>query len=167
MDKKITIDRMLPEDWEQVKDIYQEGILTGNATFQKEPPSWEEWDNSHLTKCRLVARSEDTVLGWTALSAYSGRCVYAGVAELSIYIRTNLRGKGIGKALITELIKSSEEHGIWTLQAGIFPENSASLSLHEKFGFRVIGRRERIGKMAGRWRDVILLERRSKISGVD
>ncbi|MGJ7921674.1 N-acetyltransferase family protein [Neobacillus sp. LXY-4] len=166
MENPIQIDNMLQEDWEQVRNIYQEGIATGNATFQKEAPSWEDWNNSHLSECRLVARSEGKVLGWAALSPVSSRCVYAGVAEVSIYVSQSWNGKGIGSKLLESLIQISEKSGYWTLQSGIFPENVSSLKLHLKYGFREVGRRERIGKMDGVWRDTILLERRSKVVGM-
>ena len=150
-----------------VKEIYEHGIATGNATFQTEAPSWEEWDKSHLNHCRLVALDDnERMMGWAALTPVSGRCVYAGVAEVSVYIHLNHRGKGIGKRLLEELISQSEEHNLWTLQAGIFPENNASLKLHEQFGFRKVGYREKIGKMKNVWRDTVLLERRSKSIGI-
>jgi L-amino acid N-acyltransferase YncA len=167
LDNPILIDKMQPEDWKQVREIYIEGISTGNATFQKEAPSWEEWNNNHLLECRIVARSGDKVLGWTALSPVSSRCVYAGVAEVSIYVCQNSQGKGIGNKLLKSLTEKSEQSGFWTLQSGIFPENISSLKLHHTFGFRKVGRRERIGKMEGIWRDVILLERRSNEVGID
>lgn len=166
MDSKLLIDKMLPIDWNQVREIYLEGIATGDATFQTEAPSWEEWDNGHLSECRLVARSKGKVLGWVALSPVSSRCVYAGVAEVSVYVRLDCKGKGIGSLLLKSLIELSEQKGFWTLQSGIFPENVSSLQLHYKFGFREVGRRERIGKMDGIWRDTILLERRSNVVGV-
>ena len=161
----ITIETMKPEDWEAVRAIYQQGIATGNATFETEPPEWETWDASHLQKCRLVARAGSQVLGWAALTPVSGRCVYAGVAEVSVYVARAARGRGVGKALLNALITESEQNGIWTLQAGIFPENAASIALHKACGFRGVGYRERIGQMNGVWRDVILMERRSKVVG--
>lgn len=167
MESEVFIDKMLPEDWEQVREIYLEGIATGDATFQKEAPSWEEWDNSHMLEYRIVARSEGKVLGWAALSPVSSRCVYAGVAEVSVYVSQISKGKGIGSVLLKSLIEKSEVNGIWTLQSGIFPENVSSLKVHYKNGFREVGRRERIGKMDGVWRDTILLERRSKKVGVN
>ena len=167
MDDKININQMLPEDWEAVRRIYLEGIDTGNATFQQKAPSWDEWNETHLTECRLVARSASTVLGWAALSPTSSRCDYAGVAQVRIYVSQDSRGKGIGVQLLKTLIEKSEQNGFWTIQAGIFPENSASLKLHKAFGFRDIGRRERIGKMNGIWRDVLLLERRSNSIGIN
>jgi len=162
-----TIDNMKPSDWEQVRSIYEEGILTGNATFETEAPDWEEWNASHLLETRLVARTGDLLVGWAALSAVSTRCVHSGVAEVSIYIGERYRGKGVGRALLESLVALSEKNGIWTLQAGIFPENHESLALHKACYFREVGRRRRIGKMKGKWRDVILLERRSNIVGTE
>ena len=156
---------MRPDDWEAVRSIYLEGIATGNSTFEQTAPDWQTWDRGHLPCCRLIARAESEILGWTALSPISSRQVYAGVAEFSIYVAEHARGSGVGAALLKALIEASEREGIWTLQSGIFPENSASLDLCRRFGFRVVGTRERIGSMAGRWRDVILLERRSTIAG--
>jgi L-amino acid N-acyltransferase YncA len=150
----------------EVKRIYLEGIATGNATFETEAPGWEKWDKTHLQHSRLLAREGEGILGWAALSPVSGRCVYDGVAEVSIYIAAEHRAKGIGKLLMQQLILSSEANNIWTLQAGLFPENEASLALHQMNGFRVFGKREKIGKMKDTWRDTILLERRSKITGV-
>lgn len=161
MTETIHIDAMRDADWEAVRDIYLEGIATRNATFETAAPSWEAWHVSHLPFGRLVARQEDRVLGWCALSPVSGRCVYAGVADLSIYIASDARGRGIGRRLLAAIIDASERNGTWTLQAGIFAENEASLRLHRGGGFREVGRRERIGRLDGHWRDVILLERRS------
>ena len=158
---------MLPTHWEQVKSIYEQGVATGNATFQQTAPTWDEWDNDHLKSCRLVAVDNNQVLGWAALSKVSGRCVYAGVAEVSVYINPTAQGKGIGSLLLNELIKESEQNDLWTLQAGIFPENTASIRIHEKAGFRQVGYRERIGKMNGAWRNTLLLERRSTIVAQD
>jgi L-amino acid N-acyltransferase YncA len=152
---------MRPGDWESVRAIYIQGISTGNATFAKDAPDWETWDATHLPFCRLVAHRERELVGWAALSPYSRRQVYAGVAEVSVYVAEIARRQGIGAALLAALVSQSEEHGIWTLQAGIFPENTASIELHKRFGFRVVGTRERIGCMDGRWRDVVLMERRS------
>ena len=149
-----------------VKAIYMEGIATGNATFQSEAPAWEEWDKAHLPHSRLIAQHNGNIMGWAALSGVSKRDVYAGLAEVSVYVGKDHRGKGLGDILLKELIISSEKNNIWTLQAGIFPENKASLQLHEKNDFRLVGTREKIGKMGNLWRDTVLLERRSKIIGV-
>lgn len=156
---------LLPSHWEAVKRIYEEGIATGNATFQTSAPSWEEWDLAHSKKPRLVAIDNNVILGWAAITPVSGRCVYAGVGEISVYISTDARGKGIGKKLLLALIEESEKENFWTLQAGIFPENMASLAIHEACGFRVIGTREKIGQMNDVWRDTVLLERRSSVTG--
>jgi L-amino acid N-acyltransferase YncA len=157
---------MRPDDWPAVRAIYLEGIATGNATFEQTAPTWEKWDAGHLPDSRIVARSDaGAVLGWAALSSVSSRCVYAGVSEVSIYVAEGARGYGIGRHLMSRLIAASEANGIWTLQAGIFPENVASIALHERAGFRVVGRRERLGQMNGRWRDVVLMERRSATVG--
>ena len=158
---------MTPEHWEQVRAIYEEGIRTGDATFESSAPNWEQWDKAHLPFCRLVARSGDVVIGWAALSAVSARKAYAGVAETSLYISASARGKGIGTVLQQELNRQSEAHGVWTLQAVVFPENTASIALLRKSGFREVGRRERISKLNGRWQDTILLERRSSVVGKD
>jgi L-amino acid N-acyltransferase YncA len=160
------ITNLLAEHWPSVKAIYESGIATGNATFQTTAPEWDEWDKGHVVACRLVAIENDQILGWAALSAVSGRCVYAGVAEVSVYVHPNARGKGVGDQLLRELIGESEKHGFWTLQAGIFPENAPSVRIHEKNGFRILGRREKIGQMNGKWRDTLLLERRSLTIGV-
>jgi phosphinothricin acetyltransferase len=152
--------------WEAVAAIYQEGIATGDATFQTTVPIWDSWNQSHTAHCRLVALDESgTVQGWAALTPVSSRCVYAGVAEVSVYVAASARGKGLGRQLLQALIAASEQEGIWTLQAGIFPENTASLKIHEACGFRLVGRRERIGQMNNRWRDTLLLERRSTVVG--
>ena len=147
--------------WPDVKRIYEEGIATGHATFQTAAPTWEEWDGSHLPHSRLVALDGGKVVGWAALTPVSGRCVYAGVAEVSVYIAETARGRGVGKQLLSALISESEAKGLWTLQAGIFPENRASIGLHESVGFRMVGIREKIGNMNGQWRDTALMERRS------
>jgi L-amino acid N-acyltransferase YncA len=157
---------MQSEHWPSVKAIYEDGLASGNASFQTSAPAWEEWDAAHFKHSRLIALDGDTVLGWAALTPVSGRCVYAGVAEVSVYIDPASRGQGVGKALLQALITESEKNGLWTLQAGIFPENTASVRLHEKCGFRLIGTREKIGQMHGVWRDTVLLERRSKIVAV-
>lgn len=159
------IEIMLPEHWQPVKKIYEEGIATGNATFQTTAPEWEEWDAAHVKNSRLVAIEHDEVLGWAAITAVSGRCVYAGVGEVSVYVAAAARGKGIGKKLLNALIAETEKNNFWTLQAGIFPENTGSIKIHEDCGFRIIGKREKIGRMKGVWRDTLLLERRSTIVG--
>jgi len=156
------MDQMTASDWAQVRAIYVEGLREGNSTFETQAPSWEAWDEAHLKSPRLVMRADDKVLGWAALSAVSRRSVYSGVAELTIYVTESARGKGIGRALLEQLIEESEQAGIWTLQASIFPENVASIELHLKCGFREVGRRESIAKLNGVWRDTILFERRSK-----
>lgn len=158
---------MKPSDWEAVARIYADGIATGYATFEQEIPSWESWDKNHLNDCRLVADENGTILGWAALSPVSSRCVYGGVAEVSVYVGGEARGHGVGKALMLDLIDSSETAGLWTLQSGIFPENIASIVLHEKVGFRKIGVRERVGKLNDQWKDNVLFERRSKKVGID
>ena len=159
---------LIAQDWQQVKEIYEEGIATGNATFQSAAPDWDEWDQSHVKNSRIVAVDDaSNILGWAALTPVSGRCVYAGVAEVSVYVSDKARGKGIGKSLLKELIRQSEQNGFWTLTAGIFPENEASLKIHQQAGFKVLGIRERIGKMNGEWRNTVLLERRSDVAGVD
>ncbi len=158
--------KMTPADWPSVAAIYLEGIRTGNATFQTEAPTWEEWDKAHIPHCRLLAIIGEEVAGWAALTPVSGRCVYAGVAEESVYVGEKFRGQGIGLALLEQLVVESEAEGFWTLQAGIFPENIGSIRIHEKCGFRVLGRRERIGQMGEVWRDTLLLERRSAVVGM-
>jgi len=153
---------LLPEHWPAVKAIYESGLATGHATFQTTAPSWEEWDAAHLKHSRLIAVQDNQVLAWAALTPVSGRCVYAGVAEVSVYVDAESRGQGFGEQLLQALIEESEKNGLWTLQAGIFPENIASLKIHERTGFRQVGVREKIGQMNGIWRDTVLLERRSK-----
>jgi L-amino acid N-acyltransferase YncA len=167
----ITIAAMTASDWPDVSRIYQEGIDTGNATFATQPPaSWDEWCRGKINACSLVAHNDDEVIGWAALSPVSSRAVYEGVAEVSVYVSSTARSMGAGSLLLQELIRTSEANGIWTLQAGIFPENETSLRLHFKHGFRVVGLREKLGRMelgefAGKWRDVMLIERRSKVVG--
>lgn len=187
------ISALLPEHWDAVKAIYEAGLATGNASFQTSAPSWEEWDKAHLAHSRLVAleggvvaldgdavapdgdavapdgelsRDKAVIAGWAALTPVSGRCVYAGVAEVSVYIDARYRGQGVGKLLLQALIEESEASGIWTLQASIFPENTASIRLHEGNGFRQFGIREKIGLHYGVWRDTVLLERRSTTVGI-
>ena len=163
----VIINPMQKEHWENVKQIYESGIATGIATFETTAPSWEKWNDGHLEFARLVAIENNEVAGWAALSPVSSRCVYGGLAEVSVYVADNYKGKGIGKLLLQNLIIESESNGIWTLQAGIFTSNIASVKLHEKAGFRVIGYRERIGKLKDTWKDNFILERRSKIVGID
>ncbi len=156
-------------DYPSVSRIFTQGIETGNATYDTSAAVWEDWDAKHLMHSRWVVKSanEGSVLGWAALSPVSSRVVFSGVAELSIYVDTDYLGKGLGNVLMEAVVASSEENGIWMLQSGIFPENQASIGMHEKFGFRLVGRRERIGKMANDvWRDIVLLERRSLIVGL-
>jgi L-amino acid N-acyltransferase YncA len=171
------ITALRPEDWAAAREIYREGIATGNATFETELPSWERWDSAHRQACRLAAREliapmqgstgcdTNGVLGFAALSPVSTRAVYAGVAEISVYVAAAARGRGVGKALLQALVEESELNGVWTLQAGIFPENVASIALHKSCGFREVGVRRRIGKLGDTWRDVLLLERRSSKAG--
>lgn len=164
----VVVRDLRPGDWPEVRSIYAEGIATGHATFELEPPSWEQFDTGKLADPRLVAVNESgQVLGWAVLSPVSSRCVYGGVGEVSVYVAASARRRGVGSRLLAELIDRSEAVGLWMLQAGIFPENEATLTLHKKAGFREVGRRERIGKMDGRWRDTLLLERRSPVVGVD
>ena len=155
------VELLSPGDWDDVRRIYLEGIADGNATFETEAPSWEKWDASHRPAPRLVARESSSTVGWAALSSVSSREAYRGVAEVSVYVAAAARGRGVGRALLSELVRRSEDSGVWTLQAGIFPENAASLALHRACGFRTVGRRERLGRLVGVWRDVMLLERRS------
>jgi L-amino acid N-acyltransferase YncA len=154
-----------PEDWPEVARIFEEGIRTGNATFETEVPSWEAWDSAHLPEHRFVAKREGRVVGWIALVPVSARECYAGVAEVSAYVGEGARGEGLGRELLARLIESSERGGIWTLETGVFPENEPSLALLQRFGFRIVGTRERIGRMHGMWRDVVFLERRSEVVG--
>jgi len=165
--ENILIRPMVASDWESVAEIYRQGIETGNATFQQEIPNFDDWNKSHLPTCRVVAVNGEEIAGWCALMPVSERCVYAGVAEVSVYVADKFRGRKIGSKLLEKVISESEKEKFWTLQAGIFPENKASLKIHYKQGFRLIGYREKIGLMNGRWRDTLLLERRSKIAGQD
>jgi L-amino acid N-acyltransferase YncA len=166
MEHPILLQPMTPEDWQAVRSIYLQGIATGNATFQQSAPEWEEWDAAHVKACRIVARSGQEVAGWAALGTVSKRPVYAGVAEVSLYVAEAVRGRRIGHLLLNRLIAESEAAGIWTLQAGIFPENNASIRVHTNAGFRIVGIRSRLGCMNGRWRDVVLMERRSVVAGI-
>ena len=152
-----------PGDWPEVARIYAEGITTGNATFETEVPSWDDWDATHLTAHRFVAERDGRACGWIAALPVSSRRCYAGVAELSVYVGEEARGRGVGAELLAAVIESSERAGIWTLQTGVFPENAASLALLRRFGFRAVGTQERIGRLHGSWRDVVLLERRSEV----
>jgi phosphinothricin acetyltransferase len=163
----IEIRPLKQDDWTAVADIYKQGIETGNATFQNDIPTWDEWNSVHLKACRIVATLNSEIVGWAALAPVSARQVYAGVAEVSVYVSNLFKGNKVGTILLKTLISESEKEGFWTLQASIFQENIASLRLHDNLGFRRVGFRERIGKMDGRWRDTILLERRSKIVGGD
>lgn len=163
---KTEIRVMSAADWPDVVGIYLAGIATGHATFETDAPAWQRWDEAHLPAPRLVALTNEAIVGWAALSRVSGREVYAGVAEVSVYVDERVRGQGVGKVLLENLIKESEAHRIWTLQASIFPENVASIALHRACGFREVGTRERIGQLKGVWRDTVLLERRSKVVGL-
>jgi L-amino acid N-acyltransferase YncA len=162
----VAIREMSGADWRAVRAIYQEGIATGQATFETDAPEWADWDRAHLPVARLVADSGGKVVGWAALSPVSDRCAYAGVGEVSIYIAAAARGKGVGGRLMTALLAAAEAAGIWTVQAGIFTDNAASVALATGAGFRLVGRRERIGRLNGEWRDVLLMERRSQTVGV-
>jgi phosphinothricin acetyltransferase len=163
----IVLSPMTPADWEQVRAIYLEGIASGQATFETEAPSWEQWDAGHHPFARLLARRGENVIGWAALSPVSRRRCYAGVAEVSVYVAASDRGRGVGRGLLEAVIAESERHGIWTLQGATFPSNEASLRLQQSYGFREIGRRERIAQLHGEWRDTILTERRSAVVGVN
>ena len=158
---------MRETDWESIATIYTEGIATGYATFETSTPSYDEWNKNHLNSCRFVAEREGSIAGWAALSPVSGRCVYGGVGEVSVYVGNGYQGQGIGKMLMEQLILESEKEGLWTLQSGIFPENTGSIKLHERVGFRKIGYREKVGKLHGSWKDNLLYERRSQTVGQD
>lgn len=159
--------KVIEDDWEAIKSIYEEGIHTGNATFETTAPSKEQWFKSHNLDCSIVCLDGGKIVGWASLSPVSSRCVYAGVGENSIYIKASARGKGIGYLLLGHLVDLSEKNGFWTIQTGIFPENLASIALHSKHGFREVGLRKKVGKMNGVWRDVLFMERRSEIVGID
>jgi L-amino acid N-acyltransferase YncA len=158
-----TIGPLTERHWPAVRAIFEEGIATGDATFETAAPAWAAWDRDHLPGHRLVASRDGRVVGWAALSPVSDRCAYAGVAEVSVYVAAAATGQGAGRALLDRLVADAEAAGIWTVQAGIFPENAASLALHRRCGFRTVGVRERLGRLDGRWRDVVLLERRSPV----
>ncbi len=162
---QVAIAALVPGDWDDVARIYADGIASGLATFETDVPAWADWDRAHVARHRLVARADGVTVGWAALAPVSARPVYAGVAEVSVYVAAAARGRGVGTALLAELVASSEAAGVWTLEAGILPENEASVRMHERCGFRVVGRRERLGRMRGVWRDVLLLERRSPVAG--
>jgi L-amino acid N-acyltransferase YncA len=161
----VAIGTMTPVDWPEVRAIYREGLATGLATFETEAPSWEQWDAGHLPACRLLARRQELVLGWAALSAVSRRPCYGGVAEISVYVGAAHRGSGVGRALLRALVEESERLGFWTLQGATFAENAASLRIQTECGFRVVGRRERIAQLGGVWKDTVLTERRSAVVG--
>jgi phosphinothricin acetyltransferase len=156
-----TVEPMTAADWPGVRAAYEAGIATGQATFDTTVPGWEEWDATHLPEHRFVARDGGAVVGWAAASPVSDRCCYAGVVEVSVYVDPSAQGRGVGRALLEAFVASTEAAGVWTVQAGVFPENEASLRLHERCGFRRVGIRERLGQLGGEWRDVVLLERRS------
>ncbi len=159
---------MTSDDWAFVRSVYEEGIATENATFETEAPDWKTWDAGHIQCCRVVGLDDGgKVIGWAALTPVSNRCVYSGVAEVSVYVAQSARGHGLGRQLLQRLVKDSEIQGIWTLQSGILAENEASIRLHLTCGFRLVGKRERLGKLNRQWRDVVLMERRSKQVGVD
>jgi L-amino acid N-acyltransferase YncA len=161
----VEIRHLRPTDWPEVARIFREGIETGNATFETEVPSWEAWDAAHFSEHRLVAERDGRVVGWIALAPVSSRECYAGVAEVSAYVAEAARGEGVGAALLAAVVESSERAGTWTLETGVFPENEPSLRLLHRFGFRAVGTRDRIGRLHGVWRDVLLLERRSEVVG--
>lgn len=168
----VTVRDMSAADWPEVERIYREGIATGNATFEASPPSWEDFDHERVAAPRLVAVQDDTVVGWAAAGRVSSRCVYEGVLEHSVYVAEAARGHGIGRVLLDAFLKAAEAAEVWTVQSGVFPENEPSLALHRELGFRIVGTRERVGKMgygpyAGRWRDVVMIERRSGLVGME
>lgn len=163
----LTVQAMRPEDWPAVRAVFLEGVATGQATFETGAPEYAEWDATHLPEPRLVAADAAGFAGWAALSAVSRRACYAGVAEVSVYVAARCRGRGVGTRLLRDLVSAAERRGIWTLQAVVFPENPASVALHERAGFRLVGRRERIARLRGVWRDTLLLERRSSTVGSD
>jgi L-amino acid N-acyltransferase YncA len=167
MEQQIQIRPFAPSDFPRVMAIYQQGIDSGIATFQTHVKTWDEWNQGMLPVCRLVAESHGEVVGWAALSGVSSRCVYAGVAEVSIYVAESARGQGVGKTLLAALVSASEQEGFWTLQSGIFASNQASIALHRSQGFELLGIRKKLGQLHGQWRDIALMERRSMVVGVD
>ena len=167
MNDELKIEAMTAVDWPDVSRIYAEGIATGDATFETAVPPWETWNANHRADCRFVARnSAGQILGWAALTPISSRCVYEGVAEVSVYVGEAARGQGLGKMLLQALVTASETTGTWTLQSSITPENKASIAIHERCGFRIVGHREKIAQHNGRWRDTVLMERRSILVGI-
>ncbi len=162
---KVVTRHMAASDWPEVEHIYSEGIATGDATFETATPSWATWDADHREDLRFVASIDGQVVGWVAAGPVSLRVCYAGVVEHSVYVAADQRGRGVGGVLLDRLISTSRDVGVWTIQSGIFPENAASLALHRSRGFRVVGRRERIARLHGAWRDVIMIERREQEQG--
>ena len=158
----VDVEEMTAADWPAVAAVYAEGLATSDASFESRVPDWPQWDTSHLPSPRIVARAGGRVVGWAALAPFSRRHAYRGVAEVSVYVATSERGRGVGRRLLDALVARAEEEQLWTLQAGVFPENEASLALHRACGFRVVGVRERLGERNGVWRDVVLLERLSQ-----
>ena len=167
MNQKLAFRKLHKADWAKVSEIYQDGLDTGDASFETKAPNWNYWNDAHLKECRLIAEIDNEIIGWAALSPVSSRQVYSGVAEVSVYVSPKFSGQKIGTKLLERLVLESEENGIWTLQASIFPENVASIVIHESVGFRKVGYREKIGEINGVWRDTILVERRSKKVGVE
>lgn len=163
MKHSLFIRPLFKEDWKAVKEIYIKGMDTGHATFETQAPKWKRWKNNHILSCSLVAQKHEEIVGFASLSRVSNREVYKGVAEVSVYVATDMKGNGIGKTLLSNLVKLSEQQGIWSLQANIFPENNISINLHQACGFRIVGTKEKIGQRLGVWYDNVLLERRSDI----
>ena len=167
MQVEVTLQAVTAADWEPIRAIYLEGIASGQATFETEAPTWEEWDATHHPFARFVTRREERVVGWAALAPVSRRPCYAGVAEVSVYVAADTRGEGVGRRLLEAIIAESERRGIWTLQGAAFPENASSLRLQRRCGFREIGRRVRIARLHGVWRDTVITERRSPVVGAE